>query len=72
MMMILIRMTFITVADDNDGAVADDNDDQLFICLFSNLFVVFNHEKLLRDASEAAIFYLVHIHYYDCLGCKLL
>ena len=34
MMMILIRMTFITVADDNDGAVAVDNGDQLFICLF--------------------------------------
>ena len=29
MMMILIRMTFITVADDNDGAVAVDNSDQL-------------------------------------------
>ena len=34
MMMILIRMTFITVADDNDGVVAVDNDDQLVICLF--------------------------------------
>ena len=32
MMMILIRMTFITVAD--DGSVAVDNDDQLVICLF--------------------------------------
>ena len=32
MMMILIRMTFITVAGDNDGAV--DNGDQLIICLF--------------------------------------
>ena len=31
-MMTLIRMTFITVADDNDGAV--DNCDQLVICLF--------------------------------------
>ena len=61
--MILIRMTFITVADDNDGAIADENGDQLVNCLFSNLFVVFNHEKLLCDASEAAFFYLVHIHY---------
>ena len=34
MMMILIRMTFITVADDNDGVVAVDNGDQLVICLF--------------------------------------
>ena len=34
MMMILIRMTFITVAEDNDVAVAVDNDDQLVICLF--------------------------------------
>ena len=34
MMMILIRMTFITVADDNDGAVAVDNGDELVICLF--------------------------------------
>ena len=33
MMMILIRMTFITVADDNDGAVAVDNDDHFFIYL---------------------------------------
>ena len=33
MMMILIRMTFITVADDNDGAVDGDNGDQLVICL---------------------------------------
>ena len=32
MMMILVRMKFITVADDNDGAV--DNGDQLVICLF--------------------------------------
>ena len=32
MMMILIRMAFVTVADDNDGAV--DNGDQLLICLF--------------------------------------
>ena len=32
MMMILIRMTFITVADDNDGAV--DNGGQLVSCLF--------------------------------------
>ena len=31
MMMILIRMTFITVADDNDGAVAVN---ELVICLF--------------------------------------
>ena len=29
MTMILIRMTFITVAGDNDGAVAVDNGDQL-------------------------------------------
>ena len=34
MMMILIRMTFVTVADGNDGAVAVDNGDQLVICLF--------------------------------------
>ena len=34
MMRILIRMTLITVADDNDGAVAVDNGDQLVICLF--------------------------------------
>ena len=34
MMMILIRLTFITVAGDNDGAVAVDNGDQLVICLF--------------------------------------
>ena len=34
MMMILIRMTFITVADDNDGALAVDNGDQLVICLY--------------------------------------
>ena len=33
MTMILIRMTFITVADANDGAVAVDNGDQLVICL---------------------------------------
>ena len=32
MMMILIRMTFITVANDIDDAV--DNGDQLVICLF--------------------------------------
>ena len=34
MMMIPIRMTFITIADDNDGAVAVDNGDRLVICLF--------------------------------------
>ena len=34
MMMILIRMTFITVADDNDSAVAVDNGDHLVICFF--------------------------------------
>ena len=34
MMMILIRLTFITVADDNDGAGAVDNGNQLVICLF--------------------------------------
>ena len=34
MMMILIRMTYFTVADDNGGAVAVDNDDELVICLF--------------------------------------
>ena len=39
MMMILIRMTFITVADDNDGAVAVDNDDQLVICLIVYLVI---------------------------------
>ena len=27
-------MIFITVADDNDGAVAVDNGDELVICLF--------------------------------------
>ena len=27
-------MTFITVADDNDGAVAVDNGDQLVICIY--------------------------------------
>ena len=42
MMMILIRMTFITVAKNNDGAVAVavDNGDQLFVCLFSNLLII--------------------------------
>ena len=35
MMMILIRMTFITVVDDNDGAVDVDNGDELVICLFT-------------------------------------
>ena len=34
MTMILIRMKFINVADDNDCAVAVDNGDQLVICLF--------------------------------------
>ena len=34
MMMILIRMAFITVADDNGGAIAVDNGDELVICLF--------------------------------------
>ena len=34
MMMILIKMTFITVADDNDGAIAVDNGDMIVICLF--------------------------------------
>ena len=34
MTMILIRITFITVADDNDGAIAVDNGDQLVIFLF--------------------------------------
>ena len=34
MMMILIWMTFITVADDIDGAVAVDNGGHLVICLF--------------------------------------
>ena len=34
MMMTLIRMTFIAVADDNDGAVDVDKCDQLVICLF--------------------------------------
>ena len=34
MMMVLIRMTFITVADDNDGAVAVDNGGELVVCLF--------------------------------------
>ena len=36
MTMMLIRMTFITVADVNDGAVAVDNDDQLVICFICN------------------------------------
>ena len=40
MMMILIRMKFINVADDNDGAVAVDNGDQLVVCLFINLFII--------------------------------
>ena len=31
----LIRMTFITVTDDDEGAVAVDNDNQLVICLLS-------------------------------------
>ena len=39
MMMILIKMTFITVADDNDGAVVVDNGDQLVICLFIYLVI---------------------------------
>ena len=39
MMMILIKMAFSTVADDNDGAVAVDNG-ELFVCLFSNLFII--------------------------------
>ena len=34
MTMILIRMICITDVDDNDGAVAVDNGDQLVICLF--------------------------------------
>ena len=34
MMMVLIRMTFITVAYYNDGAVFVDNGDQLVIGLF--------------------------------------
>ena len=34
MTMILIKMTFITVADDNDVAVAVDHGDPLVICLF--------------------------------------
>ena len=38
-MMILIRMTSITVADDNDGAVAVDNADQLVFCLFVYLVI---------------------------------
>ena len=40
MMMILIRMTFITVANNNDGAV--DNGDQLVICLI----IKFNFVKM--------------------------
>ena len=39
MMMILIRMTFITVADDNDGDVAVDNGDELSFW-FSTSFVM--------------------------------
>ena len=34
MILIFIRVIFITVADDNDGAVAVDNGDQLVFCLF--------------------------------------
>ena len=34
MMMILIRMTFITAADFDDSFVSVDNGDQLVICLF--------------------------------------
>ena len=34
MTMILIRIIFITVGDDNDGAVAVDNCDRLVICFF--------------------------------------
>ena len=33
MMTILIKMTLITVVNDNDGAVVVDNGDQLVICL---------------------------------------
>ena len=41
MTLILIRMTFITLANDNDGAVAVDNFDQLVIrFLFRNLFII--------------------------------
>ena len=41
MTLILIRMTSITVADDNDGAVAVDNSDQLVFCLFTwYLFII--------------------------------
>ena len=39
MMMILIRMTFVTVVDDNNGAV-DNGFNYLFVCLFSNLFII--------------------------------
>ena len=41
MMMILIRMTFITVADDNDGAVAVDNGDVSYLFISHNCFVKF-------------------------------
>ena len=40
MTMILIRMTFIIVADDNDGAVAVDHGDQL-VCFLLLLFFCF-------------------------------
>ena len=41
MIMIPIRMTFITVAVDNDDTVAVDTGDQLVIVgLFSNLFII--------------------------------
>ena len=40
MTMILIRMTFITVADDNDGAVAVEHGDQL-VCFFVVIFFFF-------------------------------
>ena len=38
MFMMMIRMTFITVVD--DGTVAVDNGDKLFVCLLINLFII--------------------------------
>ena len=48
MMITLIRMTFITVAGDNDGAV--DNDDQSVICLFI-YFVIYLSLLFCKNAS---------------------
>ena len=57
MMMILKRMTFITVAVDNDGAVAVDNGDLLVICLkYEKLDVTVNsfqsHNAIFFDVTR--------------------